>query len=423
MTMTLSPNGAPAAGWFRGIFGRVEANARNLRGMARTGRLALVVFASIGAIMAARAGSEGDTPSGVPSQATLQRHVGLLASPEFAGRSGAGGRKAADYVIEHFRRLGLEPLFSDSFEQPIQGFGAPAGAVIGRNVGAVLRGSDPKLRDEWVIVSAHYDHLGNHEALYPGADDNASGVAMLLEVARCFASMEGAKRPRRSVAFVGFDLEERGLWGSTYFAEHPPFPLDGLKLFITADMIGRSLGGVCDEYVFVMGTEHAPDLRPCVDRAGSGLALTVGVVGSDLLLFDRSDYGPFRKRKIPYLFFSTGESDVYHTPEDRPETLDYPKLAEISTLIERVVEQAVSSDELPGWEAKPSHLLGEAIAVRAVLTRLLDQGAKLRVKPLQAGWLKSQIRDLDDAIQRGVLTPVERQRMLLNAQMVLYSVL
>ena len=106
--------------------------------------------------------------------------------------------------------------------------------------------------------------------LYPGADDNASGVAMMLEVARCLAA--APERPRRSVMFVGFDLEEIGLWGSRYFVEHPPVPLERVALFVTADMIGRSLGGVCDPYVFVMGTEHAPGLRPWIERAAPAAA-------------------------------------------------------------------------------------------------------------------------------------------------------
>jgi len=85
----------------------------------------------------------------------------------------------------------------------------------------------------------------------------ASGVAMMLEVARCLT--RAGEKPRRSVMFVGFDLEEVGLWGSRYFVEHSPIPLDRVSLFITADMIGRSLGGVCDSTVFVLGSEHEPE--------------------------------------------------------------------------------------------------------------------------------------------------------------------
>ena len=118
--------------------------------------------------------------------------------------------------------------------------------------------------------------------------------------------------------FIGFDLEEVGLFGSRYFVAHPPVPLEQVVLFVTADMIGRSLAGVCEIHVFVMGTEHAPGLRPWIDEAARDRPLTVGLLGSDLLVLNRSDYGPFRSRQIPFLFFTTGENPRYHSPDDRP---------------------------------------------------------------------------------------------------------
>src|SRR5262249_32677577 len=145
--------------------------------------------------------------------------------------------------------------------------------------------------------------------------------------------VQGPERPRRSVMFVGFDLEEVGLFGSRYFIEHMPVPLERVKLILTADMIGRALGGVCTSQVFVMGSEHAPGLRPWIESSARGEPVAVGLLGSDLLVMNRSDYGPFRARKVPYLFFSTGENPRYHSPDDTAETLDYPKLAAISRVI------------------------------------------------------------------------------------------
>src|SRR5262249_20604919 len=111
----------------------------------------------------------------------LKAHVYRLASPEFAGRRGAGAARAARYIEEKFRALQLKPAFGESYFQDVTG---KPGEFRGRNVGAVLEGSDPALRDEWVVLSAHYDHLGVRDGqLYAGADDNASGVAMLIEVA------------------------------------------------------------------------------------------------------------------------------------------------------------------------------------------------------------------------------------------------
>jgi len=355
-----------------------------------------------------------------PEESRLRAHVATLASREFLGRNGAGGNKAANYLADHFRRLRLEPLFEGSYFQSIPG--KDGGPPAGRNVGAVLRGSDPKLRDEWVIVSAHFDHLGMRgDVIYPGADDNASGVAMMLEVARAFA--EGKERPKRSLMFVGFDLEELGLFGSRYFVEHPPVPLPRVALFVTADMIGRSLAGVCDPYVFVMGTENAPATRPWIEEASQGSPVTVGVLGSDILLLDRSDYGPFRARKVPYLFFSTGESPVYHTPRDVPETLNYPKLEAVSRLILGVVRRSTEADQAPRWAPSTTESMAEAVTIRDVLRILLKNRDALKIGGVQNVLMNNALRTLDSIVERGTITPEERTSVIRVARVVLFSVL
>lgn len=362
--------------------------------------------------------SRADGPE--PDEAVLRGHVATLASAGYLGRRGVGGRKAAEYLVDHFRHLGLEPLFSGSYEQEIPG---PDGkAPIGRNVGALIPGADPDLRDQWVIVSAHYDHLGRRDGvIYPGADDNASGVAMMLEVARSI--VEGKTRPRRGVMFVGFDLEEIGLFGSRYFAEHPPVPLPKVSLFITADMIGRALGGVCTPYVFVMGTEHAPGLRPWIESAARGRAVRVGLLGSDLVLLDRSDYGPFRARKVPYLFFSTGENPLYHTPRDTAETLDYPKLTAISRLILGICRRAADAESVPGWSAPAQQTMDEAETIRQVLRTFLEHRDELKIGATKAQLMGNTLRALDAIVGRGTMTPEERTGVVRVARFVLISTL
>ncbi len=361
-----------------------------------------------------------DATPPVPTEARLRAHVELLASPAFAGRRGSGARKTAAYLVDAFQSLNLKPAFGDSYLQDIPG--EQPGTFLGRNVGAILEGSDPNLKKEYVLVTAHYDHLGVRDGvLYPGADDNASGTAMMLELARCVASMK--QRPRRSLMFVGFDLEEYGLWGSRHFAEHPPIPLQDIKLFLTADMVARSLGGVCKSYLFVMGSEHAPGLRAWINQAAEGLPLTLGVVGSDLLFFDRSDYGPFRERKVPYLFFSTGENPRYHTPRDTPETLDYAHLEAVSKMVEKIVLEAANADSVPSWSPEPDHPFGEAVVLRDVLNLLLEHRDELEMKPLSVALIRAQVKTLNAVIERGTITPSERQGMLRGAQVILYSVL
>lgn len=373
-------------------------------------------------ILAAGVVAAADAPP--PPRPELDRlkvHVRTLASPEFGGRRGKAALKAGVYVADALRDLGLDPLFGDSYTQDIPA--EDPAAIVGRNVGARLIGSDPALRDEWIIVSAHFDHLGIREGvLYPGADDNASGVAMLLEVARGFAGSPG--RPRRSVMFVGFDLEEAALFGSRYFADHLPVPLDRVKLFVTADMIGRALGGVCDPFVFVMGTEHAPALRPWIAEAAARQpALKVGQLGSDLLVIDRSDYGPFRRRQVPFLFFSTGENPRYHSPDDKAETIDYPKLEAISRVIYAVLRRAADADALPPWSAAADNPVAEAAAVRDVIRTFLDRRRDLGIGPAKAAIMANALRTLDGVVARGAITPEERAAMVRVAQFILFTVL
>jgi hypothetical protein len=354
-----------------------------------------------------------------PERAKLRNVVYTLASPEMAGRRGEGARKTAEFLVAEFQRLKLEPMFDGRMVQEIPG--PEPGSVRGRNVGGVLRGADPALRDEWVIVSAHFDHLGKRgDVIYPGADDNASGVAMMLEVARSLCG--ASSRPRRSVAFIGFDLEEAGLFGSRYFVAHPPVPLERISLFITADMIGRALAGICLTRVFVLGTEHAPGLRPWIEQAARGQPVTVGLLGSDLLLLNRSDYGPFRTRRVPYLFFSTGENPRYHSPDDRPETLDYDTLTAISRIIHGVVLTASNAPEVPRWNDSPDHPLAEAVTIRDVIRKLIESREALKLGGAQLFVMNQTLSTLEEIIARGAITPAERASMIQAARLVLLMV-
>lgn len=348
-----------------------------------------------------------------PGMGRFKAHVATLASAEYGGRRGPGAVKAAAYVARELQLLGLEPLFGRSFVQEIPELAT--GGVLGRNVGARIVGSDPALRDEWLIVSAHFDHLGRTGATYfPGADDNASGTAMMLEVARCFARQDA--RPRRSIMFLGFDREEDGLWGSRYFADHPPVPLDRVKLFVTGDMLGRSLGGVCHDFVFAFGAETSPGMKVRLDEASRGEPVRIGPLGNDLLIIDRSDYGPFRLRSIPYLFFSTGENPDYHRPTDTSDTLDYPKALAVTRIILGTVRRAADADHLSGWNGHTEPSLDEALAVRDVLRTFLENREKMAIGPASQIVLQRTLTTLDAGIARGKITPRERVRVVRAVQ-------
>lgn len=371
------------------------------------------------------------------SAADVRPHVEFLCDPARRGRPGGDAAEAADYIADHFARLGLTPLFdgggaqirnpqsdirNPAYFQPIPEPAAEGRepGVMGRNVAAVLPGSDRKLADEIIILSAHYDHLGvRNGSLLPGADDNASGTAMLLEVAERLAKAE--PKPRRTIAFVAFDLEERMLFGSQWFAAHLPWPQERVKLFVTADMIGRSLGDLALPTVFVLGSEHAPHLKTVLDGVGEPHGLEVSRLGIDLI-GTRSDYGPFRDRKIPFLFFSTGQSDVYHTPQDVPATIDYEKLARVTGLIDAVTVAAANDDATPVWTDDVQPNIDEAKTLNRISSRLLAEAETRQLGAVQLLTINQAKSRTDAILARGEMSSDERAWLVRLSQFMLLSV-
>jgi hypothetical protein len=355
----------------------------------------------------------------------LKAHVHRLASPEFLGRRGPGAARAANHLAEAFRRLKLQPAFDGSYFQPIPWLladeEARGNSFVGRNVAAVLPGADPVVSEEWIIVSAHLDHLGQKgDKLYPGADDNASGLAMLLEVAEHFALCP--EKPRRTIMFVAFDLEESALQGSTHFAAHPPRDIRKLKVFLTADMIGRSMANVMTEYVFALGSERSPRLRQLLQEVAPPAGLQVGRLGADLI-GTRSDYGPFRDRRVPFLFLTTGQHPDYHRPSDTPERVDYAKLRRISLWIRDLIGRLANDDEAPTWDEKG--LPPDLDEVRTLLVLLARVLSRPQVYPLTVPQTE-QVRAVHDRlsgiVQRGGITAGERTWLVWTARMLLLTV-
>lgn len=354
----------------------------------------------------------------------LRAHVYRLASPEFLGRSGPGAARTSRHLADAFHRLKLKPAFGDSYYQSIPSLLSQGGdqtSFIGRNVSAILPGSDPKLKDEWILLCAHYDHLGKRGTdLYPGADDNATGVAMLLEVAEYFAL--GKDKPRRTLAFISFDQEETGLRGSMYFAAHPPLPFRGLKACLTADMLGRSMANVMDEYVFVMGSERSTRLRHLVEKTKPPTGLKIGRLGADLV-GTRSDYGPFRDRNVPFLFFSTGQHPDYHSPSDLPERVDYRKLQHISVYIRDIVKRLADDDEAPSWNDKPLPPdLDEIRTVAVLLNRVLNRHDAYPLTDKKRERVEGVHERLNKILDNGKVVDADRSWLLWNARLLLLTV-
>ena len=323
----------------------------------------------------------------VVGEAELFGHVQFLASPELAGRKSgsAEGAIAGAYIAAEFQKLGLLPAGVDgTFWQPFQRIEVLVREVDGkrqveqstltcRNVLAWLPGSDPARSDEYLLIAAHYDHLGRSgDTVYPGADDNASGVAGLLAIARALAN--GPNKPRRSVLFAAFDGEEQALSGAETFARQPSRTLQQLVAMINLDMIGRGklldrksmalgkrmVGVPNGPAVGVLGTSQSPVLAGLVRAVFTADALPLfapedfGVLGPviEKQAAGRSDHAPFERRKIPFLFFSTSEHDDYHQPTDTIATLDRRALWRTAACIYRTMLAIDALDERPAFVAK-----------------------------------------------------------------------
>jgi hypothetical protein len=210
--------------------------------------------------------------------------------------------------------------------------------AVSRNVVAMLKGSDPALAGEFVVIGAHYDHLGmggfgsgsrlpDTVAVHAGADDNASGVASLIELARSFAARP--KRAGRSMLFVAFGAEEMGLLGARWFVANSPVPLSSVKAMLNMDMVGRL--STDDPRVTISGTGTFTVADSIIDATAAGRPFEIGKSPDG---FGPSDHAAFYGEGIPVLFFSTGAHGDYHTPFDLPDRINYTGQATVTSFVE-----------------------------------------------------------------------------------------
>jgi hypothetical protein len=213
------------------------------------------------------------------------------------------------------------------------------------NVAAWIEGSDPVLKKEVVVFSGHADHIGQTgDRINPGADDNASGCAAILEIAQAFQSLD--KKPLRSLLFLWVTGEEIGLYGSQAYVNNPLFPLENTVTDLNLDMIGR-VKGVADTTeerrmtgetgVFVITDDQCKELVSIANEADkrSPIDIDYSLSGRNgpQQLFSRSDQYNFAKKDIPVLFFTTGEHSDYHKPGDVAEKIDYGKMELIAKMV------------------------------------------------------------------------------------------
>ncbi|NRA96918.1 MAG: M28 family peptidase [Planctomycetes bacterium] len=263
----------------------------------------------------------------------LKGHIDFLASDEMKGRDAGSeeGKRAADYIRAHMEEHGLKPAGAD--KTWFHGFSA-LGRVC-RNVCGVLPGKHSRLKREYVVIGAHYDHVGvgmrgsrtpnRRGEIHNGADDNASGTSALLELVEAFAK----KPPKRSVLFLAFDAEEKGLLGSRAWCAKPTRPLGRIAAMLNLDMVGRSKDG----YLFVGGINTGRGFESLLRKENKPFGFNLELHGGGKA---PSDNASFYAKDIPVLFFFTAEHNEYHTPDDDIDLVNTRDQALITRLIYRL---------------------------------------------------------------------------------------
>lgn len=297
---------------------------------------------------------------------SLQQTVKELCSDVCAGRAPGtiGGKTARAVVIEELNKAGCVPR-----EQPVPG-------CDGANVLAEVKGDG----ERWVMVGAHYDHLGQHGPnIYYGADDNAAAVAILVEVGRALA----ANPPKgRSVILAAFDGEEpphfhtAGM-GSAHFVAHPTVPLEQIDLMVCMDLVGHAVGPVgappdVRQSVFALGAERSEGTSALVDslaRAQSGVV--VRRADADVIP-PLSDHWAFWRKQVPFLFLTNGRWEHYHQPSDTPDKLDWEKMAATALWLETLVRAACARPPGPVRFADVHDDASTLTSLRSLLTSLRE---------------------------------------------------
>lgn len=279
----------------------------------------------------------------------LQKHIHFLAADKMLGRETGkeGSRKAADYIEKHFKKYGLEPLgdkgYRQSFEAKISRVKVADSIRMSDNVLGFLDNDAPYT----VVVGAHYDHLGKGTIggsrdslgigqIHNGADDNASGVAGLLELARHFSS--NSQKEPYNMLFIGFGAEELGLIGSKHFTENPTVALQNIHWMLNMDMIGRYQE---ENGLAIIGHGTSSAFPAIFEGIESSIKFFTSKDGNG-----GSDQTSFYKKNIPVLFFHTGGHDDYHKPGDDAEKIDYEAMEAILDLAAEVLQRSMEQPKM-----------------------------------------------------------------------------
>ena len=309
---------------------------------------------------------------------SLRGNLSFLASDALNGRytPSPGLDVAAEFIASRFRSAGLKPAGEDNsyfqvadlteevkkrFEKRGR---TPPTSVIARNVVAILPGSDPKLKDTYILLSAHYDHLGTlktsaglskaetaaeGDEIFNGANDDGSGTVSVIEIATAFAKLP--HRPRRSIVFLTFCGEELGLLGSKYYVQHPLLPLSETIADINLEQVGRSDGDFGKDRATVTGYDFT-DLPQLFEQAAKSVRITMVKTKETEPYFRASDNYSFATAGIPDLTFGIAyEFPDYHGLKDEWQKIDFPEMVRVDQLAARVLWTLANREQLPHWNA------------------------------------------------------------------------
>lgn len=272
-------------------------------------------------------------PSRLLDSTYLIRNLAFLTTPGMAGRETAtpGNLLAQNFIVSQFDSLQLAKA-GDSY---VQEFKLRSDTTkIGHNVIGIIKGS--RYPDSYLVISAHYDHLGTRNGnIYFGADDNASGTANLLALAQYFKQHP----PKHSLIFAAFDAEEKGLLGSRYFVDHLPVPQSQILMNLNMDMISRN----DNNEIYATGTFHYPFLKKYVDSVQPVSAVSIRFGHDDPSKggmqdwTSQSDHYPFHLKKIPFLYFGVEDHADYHKASDTFDKINKGFYYQVSTMLANTI--------------------------------------------------------------------------------------
>ena len=338
-------------------------------------------------------------PLSAQQQDDMRRAVEYLASQELGGRfpATAGDTLASEYIASQLRSLKLKPIVK---EKKNKGFYQNFSFVKAEqerpthNIIAVIPGKDKRLKHEYIVVGSHYDHLGlggkdsgsrrpDTLGVHPGADDNASGDAVVLQLAKHFKK---ARQPR-SIIFAFFGAEEQGLIGSKNFLEwmkhtddqriNLPADLKGIVAMVNLDMVGR----MRDHAMSVSGTGTSSSFKAMAESVAEQTKLNISCTPDG---YGPSDHASFVAVDIPVLFLTTGGHMEYHTPDDVPSTLNYDGMQQTLEFSQELITRLANLPETPDYISVPSSNTMKHAKFKVTLGLMPDVMGASRIPGLRA---------------------------------------